>query len=352
MMLAPFSLCLLLTTALGTANAVYVYLSPPQDFLRSTLSPEDASAAVSRHLGLEAFEAMRDMSNTLYEEDNTFVGQGGRHGLILTLEEDDVTAILPSSLRPAFSLATPPDTPIYSLSTVARTYLHRASHSYASVFPSMEILAPKHVEQLSAFFESVEDARFAALDLSSLRHLGEGRYSKEYAEVSREMRAFLERIAEDDGFSLAVFTYATPWSTSLMKRSPAVQSQAPLPSTAPPQQPIGGVSTCFTTVDACNNGTSTCSGKGQCVKAAKAGHECFVCTCGKTTTGDGTAIKTEYWAGEKCERKDISGPFVLLTGTVIVILLLIAGSVSLLYTIGDQPLPSTLLATAVNAKKE
>jgi len=45
-------------------------------------------------------------------------------------------------------------------------------------------------------------------------------------------------------------------------------------------------------------------------------------------------------------------PFVLLTGTAVVILLLIVGSISLLYTVGDQPLPSTLLATAINAKKE
>ena len=76
------------------------------------------------------------------------------------------------------------------------------------------------------------------------------------------------------------------------------------------------------------------------------------------------------WAGQSCERQDISGyvnsapysllwlnslcnsPFVLLSGTVIVIILLFIGSVSLLYGVGEQPLPSTLLATAVNMKKE
>jgi len=58
------------------------------------------------------------------------------------------------------------------------------------------------------------------------------------------------------------------------------------------------------------------------------------------------------WAGQSCERQDISGPFVLLSGTVIVIIVLFIGSVSLLYSVGDQPLPSTLLATAVNMKKD
>ena len=45
-------------------------------------------------------------------------------------------------------------------------------------------------------------------------------------------------------------------------------------------------------------------------------------------------------------------PFVLLSGTVIVIIVLFIGSISLLYGVGEQPLPSTLLATAVNVKKE
>jgi len=101
-----------------------------------------------------------------------------------------------------------------------------------------------------------------------------------------------------------------------------------------------------------NNSTSTCSGRGKCVEASKAGRTCFVCNCGKTTTGEGNKIKTDYWAGESCERKDISGPFVLLSGTVIVMVLLIVGSISLLYGVGDHPLPSTLLATAVNVKKD
>lgn len=48
----------------------------------------------------------------------------------------------------------------------------------------------------------------------------------------------------------------------------------------------------------------------------------------------------------------LSSQFVLITGTVIVIILLFAGSVSLLYTVGDQALPSTLLATAVPVKKD
>lgn len=45
-----------------------------------------------------------------------------------------------------------------------------------------------------------------------------------------------------------------------------------------------------------------------------------------------------------------SRPFVLLTGTVIVLILVVFGSVSLLYTIGDQALPSVLMGGVVNKK--
>lgn len=71
-----------------------------------------------------------------------------------------------------------------------------------------------------------------------------------------------------------------------------------------------------------------------------------------TKTGKGSKVKTERWAGQSCERKDVSGPFVLLTGTVIAMILLVVGSVTLLYSVGDQALPSILLATSVSVKKD
>jgi len=85
------------------------------------------------------------------------------------------------------------------------------------------------------------------------------------------------------------------------------------------------------------------------MQASKAGKTCFVCACNQTTTQDG---KTQTWVGEACERKDISGPFVLLVGSSIVLILLIAGSISLLAGIGDDKLPSTLTGGAVGAKNE
>jgi len=85
------------------------------------------------------------------------------------------------------------------------------------------------------------------------------------------------------------------------------------------------------------------------LQASKAGKTCFVCACNQTTTPNG---KTQTWVGDACERKDISGPFVLLAGSTIALILLIAGSISLLAGIGDEKLPSTLTGGAIGAKKD
>ncbi|KAJ7075831.1 hypothetical protein C8R43DRAFT_1054067 [Mycena crocata] len=283
---------------LQAAQAVNVYLYPPQTFLRSKLSPEDASAALSRHLGLEIFEALRDSSSLDYAEES-FVGQGPNDVLLLTLDETDakVSVRIPSSIRPSFDLSTPPSTPISSLSSVISTYLHQRVQDCRWTRPARSSNTPSTTTSTSP--------------CSPFR--------------PRPTRG--EACAGPAGL------------------------QAPFPR-PPPQSPIGSISTCHTTLDACSNATSSCSGRGECSGATKSGRTCFVCSCGTTRTGSGNQVKTETWVGESCERKDISAPFVLLTGTTIVLLLVIAGSVSLLYTVGNIELPSVLMGGAVNAKKD
>ena len=87
-MIPLLSLCLLFATTVANVAAVNVYLSPARPFATSTLSPEDASAALSRHLGLEDFEPLRDMSNYPFD-DESFVGQGAKHAVVVTVPEDD-----------------------------------------------------------------------------------------------------------------------------------------------------------------------------------------------------------------------------------------------------------------------
>ncbi|KAF8895742.1 hypothetical protein CPB84DRAFT_1782349 [Gymnopilus junonius] len=344
------STLLALSAALQLVQAIDVYLSPPSSLLRSRLSPEQASAALSRHLGLEAFEPFQEWTH--YEE--SFVGQGLKNALILAIDQNDAPAILPYSLPHAFSLEQPPSTQISSPSSVLYTYLHHASQTYDSIYSSFDFGEPSDVASLVSFLESADQPSLVAIELTKLHEIREtyGRFSGAYTQVTEELHSLLERLCGDDRFSVAVLEFV-PTSFRLEKRQDPKQTQIPLPPNIPaPQLPIGAISTCFTTLDACNNGTSTCSGRGQCVEASKAGRTCFVCSCGATKTGEGNQVKTIHWAGESCERKDISGPFVLISGTVLAIILTIIGSVYLLHSVGNQPLPSTLLATAVNARKE
>ncbi|KAF9472439.1 hypothetical protein BDN70DRAFT_868400 [Pholiota conissans] len=348
-----FSRLFLLSIAFQLALAVHVYLSPTSDLYRSNLSPEDASAILARHLGLDAYEPFWETSYLSHNEE-TFVGQGANNVLLVTVEESDAEAIIPFTIeRPAFTLATSPSTRIYSLSSILSTYLHQASNSAANIFSSFNFGTSNDVASLLDFVVDSEQPFFAAIELSTLHEIGKtyGSSSETYTEVAGQLQALLQSHIDDDRNVLAILTYATPSSASMEKRDAPQESQVPFPLPGP-QQPIGAISTCFASLDACNNGTSNCSGRGQCAGASKAGRTCFVCTCGATKTGQGKDMKTTYWAGESCERKDISSPFVLLTGTVIIIILLIAGSVSLLYTVGDQSLPSTLLATAAPVKRD
>lgn len=84
-MLTPLAFCLILA-AVVNIQAVNVYLSPPQPYLASAVSPEYASAALSRHLGLEVFEPFRDVSLLTFD-DTHFIGQGEKNAVVVTVEE-------------------------------------------------------------------------------------------------------------------------------------------------------------------------------------------------------------------------------------------------------------------------
>ncbi|KAL0576336.1 hypothetical protein V5O48_005634 [Marasmius crinis-equi] len=352
MQLSILSLGLCLSL-LQSIQAVDVYLWPNSLSFPSKLSPEDASSALSHHLGLEIYESVRDSFKAAYEQES-FVAQEQYSAVLLTVDEVDARAVLPASLQPSFKLSIPASEQVDSLIPVLSTYLHRARNTYSSIY---ELLSSRwDASEIRSVFSSThatEEPVFAALDLSSLSRLrGEfGFASGEYKTAVAEMRASLGSVVEGGRVRLAILTHGFSSTYSFDKRQvDPLQSQAPI--RVPPQQPIDSVSTCFTSAEICNNATSSCSGRGQCMEATKIGKTCFVCACKATKTGEGNQVKTDYWVGESCERKDVSGPFVLLAGTTIAMIVVAIGSVSLLYGVGQQSLPSTLTGTAVTAKKD
>ncbi|KAF8635213.1 hypothetical protein AX17_003989 [Amanita inopinata Kibby_2008] len=339
-------------SVLHLSYAITVYLHPQTTSFSPELSPEKASFAISRHLDLELFEPLPLQDSSQPYEDIIFLGQNAGSALVVTLDSLDAS-VLPTQLVPSFSLDTPSGS-INSLSSVLYTCLPRARRIYESVYEGSGALWQlSELDNLSAFFES-QVLGFAAIELRELSdiRLKYGVASDEYQAAAYHVRNFFKHALEHmDNLRFAILTYSKdlPQKREFTPR----QDQSPLPpSQPPPQQPIGSISTCFTDENVCRNATNSCSGRGKCVEASKSGRTCFVCTCGVTRTGEGAKVKTEIWVGESCERKDISAPFVLLTGSAAVLLFLVIGSISLLSGVGHHELPSTLLGTTVLSKKE
>ena len=141
----------------------------------------------------------------------------------------------------------------------------------------------------------------------------------------------------------------------------AQSSQAPFPAFPPGNAPIYSHSVCHLTEESCVNGTSECSGRGQCVSVRKGPKTCFVCQCAATKDSKN---RTEHWSGSACQTQDLSvyvsssfnhaglhltlhSGFTLLAGTAITVTLLIGLTISLLMGIGAEELPSVLVGGAV-----
>lgn len=94
---------------------------------------------------------------------------------------------------------------------------------------------------------------------------------------------------------LAIVVHPSTYSTNLFDKR-----AAPKPH---PVIPIYSTSQCFKTMDACTNGTDTCSGHGECLSVTRGPKTCFACSCGVTKDSKG---RKTTWAGQSCERIDYS----------------------------------------------
>lgn len=344
---------------------------------------------MAHHIGLERFEhlaePLTDNSNAwgglgswqFGGED--FVGVSIPNAVVVGISDDVAQDVLPPSLSSPTFKYTKPQSRDSRINDLLNTFVGHAAkvYSHATSSPSLYSLPSSPVSSqpqrlldifslpatpsstafisdlssLVDFFDSVEmdqdlfDAeKFGAFQFASLQSLADhyGRDSEEYQIATSALRAALSNAMSQTKLNLVVLTAPQSelamGSRSHSKRQPP---QSPLPPHLPhPAAPISAISTCFTSKESCTNSTSFCNGHGSCVSASKAGRTCFVCTCESTKVNDGK--KTIRWAGDACEKQDISDSFTLLAGTVIGLILLIGGSVALLSGIGSEELPSTL----------
>jgi hypothetical protein len=166
------------------------------------------------------------------------------------------------------------------------------------------------VSELSAFVAFLESDdlswdRFGAFRMTGLRIIVDvyGRESEQYALAASSVTAALRSaLSKKPHLNVVIFTHpqTRPEGVGCMKKR---QDQSPLPSPVP-LPPVGSDTLCFTSEEVCSNSTDSCTGHGTCVEARRAGRTCFTCACEATQDSAG---RTQYWAGRKCERKDVSG---------------------------------------------
>ncbi|KAH7339484.1 hypothetical protein B0J17DRAFT_655331 [Rhizoctonia solani] len=209
-----------------------------------------------------------------------------------------------------------------------------------------EIMAIQYFKH-GQWAKNTETSNFATFEITALDLLAEeyGRDSEQYRKAV-DVIEWLSILGWHEGetYSLIVTPKTEPAGHSYhqSRNLAPIERRAPVSGSVP-------IYSCFKTADACGNSTSSCSGRGSCVPVSRAGRTCYTCKCEPSRSKDG--MTTTYWAGQQCERKDVSSAFVLLTGTVIGVLVVAFGSVALLYGIGDEKLPGTLTGGAVHGTK-
>ena len=226
--------------------------------------------------------------------------------------------VVPSTFKPSFSFS---ESQSESLSSFLQTCSRRASHVYTYVasepaIPTQGI--PRTLDIFSAptpaneaflaeistlvnYLDSLPASdRFAALELTGISKLAAsyGRASEQYTLATESLRAAIEAALADKSIHLALVTYAP----SSQRRSPPLAAQSI--KVTPSLEPVRAFSSCFSSLVACTDATNDCSGHGQCTNTTRAGQDCFACACAATVSETG---KLQNWAGEMCQRKDVSG---------------------------------------------
>ncbi|KAI9455486.1 hypothetical protein BJY52DRAFT_1121943 [Lactarius psammicola] len=335
-------------------QSAQLYFHPPVR-VWGLLPPHVTSATVAKHLHLDRLTPLQENGPLITGDiDRPFVGQGSSSSLLIGVEDADAEYTVPmEDLRSPLELSHADSTS--TLSEIIQTSLYRAPLAFSHVFdgsnsptitfsPLLDLMnvSPQtetFVSELSSIVEFLEADhlswdRFGAFRITGLRSIADayGRDSEQYTTAAASLNAALRSAVNKSHLNLVIFTYPGV-QAAVQKR----QDQSPLPPEVP-LPPVGSDTLCFASEEICSNSTDSCSGHGACVQANKAGRTCFVCAC-EASKDKG---RTEYWAGSKCERKDVSGPFVLITGTVVALILTIVGSIAFLSSVGNQPLPSVL----------
>jgi hypothetical protein len=112
---------------------------------------------------------------------------------------------------------------------------------------------------------------------------------------------------------------------------------------------------CHSSFNSCTEATNNCSGHGVCFRkygSDGAQGNCYTCGCIATVgVKNGTDYtKTTNWGGSACSKKDVSGPFWLISIFSVVMVGVVSWAIGLLFSIGEEKLPGVIGAGVSGAK--
>ncbi|KIM31201.1 hypothetical protein M408DRAFT_255534 [Serendipita vermifera MAFF 305830] len=359
--------------------AATVFLRPSGVHL-GELSAAEADVLIANHLGLESTVSL---GNEDFEHLLEKVGGQAALGkqlldsaddsllFVMDASFEDLQEFLPDSWgSPSFTSTIDAS----SLKSMIDAYNTTAGESGFSVYSNpygaagyrtfVDMFGPgddplsvflKTSSNLAEFIDQTDSStrRFGAFHITTLIDF-EQVHDLDSVQYSNIKQAINEALTDPalERFNVAV-VFSAPETNADRTHHASIASmpkstQAPFP--APPRSaPIFSNSICYASASTCQNGTTECSGRGQCVPIRKGPRECYVCQCAVTKD---TKNRTEYWSGASCQNKDVSMAFSLVAGTTVAIVLIIVFSISLLYSIGTQELPNVLTGGIVHAKHD
>ncbi|MCJ1352406.1 MAG: hypothetical protein MMC33_002390 [Icmadophila ericetorum] len=151
--------------------------------------------------------------------------------------------------------------------------------------------------------------------------------------VAREQPEEPLSISEDSSETLPT-TNAHPSQPQTLKASAFPKTTLPI---------------CHRDNETCISTTNSCSGHGECYlkftshDVSNQNNSCWACRCNVTllrwSNGD---IQKMYWGGSACQKEDVSTPFWLIVSFTIVAVSTISWGIGMLYSIGQEELPSVI----------
>jgi len=137
-------------------------------------------------------------------------------------------------------------------------------------------------------------------------------------------------------------------NSALAQPEPSAKPISKPPTIPASGKPLARFERCYTSKAVCSNTTNSCSSHGKCKETLKG---CWSCACVPTIRKSPDGKQVTNWAGYGCQKQDVSVPFHLFFIFTVIIVLVLAWSIGLLYSIGETELPSVLSAGVAPVKR-